>query len=170
MQHDFIDGALANPAAEAIVPGIVREIRVGNYERIIFTRDTHYDDTYMNTPEGRHLPVKHCLFYTPGWHVHEDLQAAAKETGANVFYMNKHTFGAPELWAILTAEDEINMVGTCTDICVLNNALLLKTLGGEINVIERLCAGLSPELHRAAIEMMRHNHINIIEPTIATIE
>lgn len=161
MQYDFIDGALANPAAAAIVPGIAKEIVNGGYDRVIFTRDTHYDN-YLKTPEGKHLPVEHCKCHTHGWVVHEDLVNAARSVdGLDFCFMNKATFGLLALDLCCSATDDITLVGTCTDICVLNNAIILKALGGEVNVIAALCAGLTPELHDAALKIMEHNHINI---------
>lgn len=162
MQYDFIDEALANPAAAAIVPGIAEEIKSGKYSCIIFTRDSHFSN-YLNTPEGRHLPVEHCQFGTHGWEIHEDLVNAARSMGnlLDVTFVNKPTFGTLELALCCSATDDITLVGTCTDICVLNNAIILKSLGGEVNVIAHLCAGLTPELHDAALKIMEHNHINI---------
>lgn len=162
MQYDFINGALPNPAAAAIIPGIAKEIKNGGYDRIIFTRDTHYN-SYLETPEGKHLPVMHCGIGTHGWDIHQDLVDAAHLTCANLCFINKLTFGSLDLAvAYCTAEDEITLVGTCTDICVLNNAIILKALGGEVNVIADLCAGLTPELHEAALKIMEHNHINVL--------
>lgn len=163
MQYDFIDGALANPAAEAIVPDIAKEITSGKYARVIFTRDTHFSN-YLDTPEGRHLPIKHCEFGTHGWEIHEDLLNAVRSMNTkldDVTYINKTSFGTLELALTCSKTDDITLVGTCTDICVLNNALILKALGGEVNVIATLCAGLTPELHEAALKIMEHNHINI---------
>ena len=161
MQYDFINGALANPAAEAIIPGIVKEIETNKYDMIIFTKDTH-KDTYLNTPEGKHLPIKHCVELTHGWDVHSDLVKAAMAARGTYYYLDKRTFGSIGLCDFVLADDEVYIVGTCTDICVLNNALILKTLGGEVNVIGNLCAGLTPEWHKAALEIMEHNHINVI--------
>lgn len=160
-QYDFIDGALVNPAAAAIVPGIAEEIKSGKYSNVIFTRDTHFSN-YLKTPEGKRLPVKHCVFGTHGWAIHEDLVNAARSVDDLDFcFVNKTTFGNLELTLCCTANDEITLVGTCTDICVLNNAIILKALGGEVNVIANLCAGLTPELHDATLKIMEHNHINI---------
>lgn len=161
MQNDFINGTLGNPAASAIVPGIVKEIESDKYDKIIFTRDTHQRN-YLETSEGKHLPIKHCIENTYGWEICDDLKKAAFHAIDNIFYLDKPTFGSIGLRNFVSAEDEIYIVGTCTDICVLNNAIILKTLGGEVNVIANLCAGLSPELHEDALKIMEHNHINII--------
>lgn len=167
MQNDFVTGALANPAAAAIIPGIKKEIKTGKY-RVMFTRDTH-DDNYLDTPEGKHLPIKHCIKGSHGWELVDGLLALAKKYDPlPPCIIDKHTFGSLKLvekvkeFEDISSGIEVNIVGTCTDICVLNNALLLKTLGIEVNVISKLCAGLTPELHEKALEIMAHNHINII--------
>ena len=160
MQNDFVSGALANPAAEAIVPAIkeAAEKALADGAKLIFTLDTHYDD-YMKTGEGKHLPVEHCIEGTDGWRIIEDLQDLADEA----IILPKEHFGSDK-WTEYVAEgDEVTMCGTCTDICVVSNALALKQIEGvEVNVIADACAGLSPETHKAALDVMKCCQCNII--------
>ena len=162
MQNDFVTGALANPAAQAIVPKIAKKIE--QYEkkghRIIFTRDTH-DSNYLNTPEGKNLPIPHCIFGTSGWCVVDELNNPEHK------HINKPTFGY-KYWEYEIYDgngdiEDIELVGTCTDICVLSNALLLKTdyPNIPISVDSSCCAGLTPEKHEAALEVMRSCQINV---------
>ena len=179
MQNDFITGSLANPYAERIVPEIAKEIMSGKYDYVIATRDTHFDEgygpsiEYGSSIEGKHLPIKHCIWGTQGWMVPKEIEDAMAKC-KSVFH-DKHNFCAIRLPSICSevidngSEDEIDcehdsitLVGTCTDICVISNALFLKTLPYEINVIERLCAGTTKENHDAAIKVMRQCHVNII--------
>ena len=161
MQNDFVSGALANPAAEAIVPAIqeAAEKALADGAKLIFTLDTHYDD-YMKTGEGKHLPVEHCIEGTDGWRIIEDLQDLADEA----IILPKEHFGSNK-WTEYVAEgDEVTMCGTCTDICVVSNALALKQIEGvEVNVIANACAGLSPETHKAALDVMKCCQCNIIQ-------
>ena len=126
---------------------------------IVFTRDTH-DENYAQTQEGRKLPVPHCVKNTKGWQIAEALSDYVQ----NVF--DKYTFGSLLLaqYALDNQFDCIDLVGVCTDICVISNALLLKAFlpEAEINVVESCCAGVTPERHRNAIEAMRACQINII--------
>lgn len=169
MQNDFIDGALANPAAQAIVKPLAEYIKDFEGE-IIFTRDTHFSD-YLNTQEGRNLPVPHCVMDTEGWEVNKELADAAFK-GRN--YANdpwagcvdKHSFGdISELEEVMdTHTNRIYICGTCTDICVISVALNLKALFPEkpIVCLSQFCAGLTPEKHAAALEVMRSCQIEVI--------
>ena len=167
MQNDFITGALANEAANNIVPNIAEYVK--NFEGItIFTRDTHGND-YLETVEGKNLPVSHCIAGTEGWEAHKDLLAACEGKENNCYYFNKPTFGyATELAKFIREFNqpitEIEFCGTCTDICVISNVLGMKEHMSEvkISVIENMCAGLSEEKHNAAIEVMRSCQVNII--------
>jgi nicotinamidase-related amidase len=159
MQNDFVTGSLANPAAEAIIPFIKAECESGKYDKIIFTKDTHYDN-YLETQEGKYLPVKHCIRRTVGWEVVPKLQGLSDNT------LEKGQFGSTQWMAIaFTLNDEITLVGTCTDICVISNALILKAFFPEtkINVLAKGCAGLTPEKHAAALEVMKSCQINVVE-------
>lgn len=173
MQNDFIDGSLANPAAAAIVKPMAEYIKnFDEYGDIIFTMDTHYHD-YLNTQEGKNLPIEHCLYGTEGWEINEKLFEAIKERYSedykkvgNWFAVTKDSFGdISELEDKLDANtDEIYLCGTCTDICVISVALNLKARFPEIKMycIADLCAGLTPEKHAAALEVMRSCQIEVI--------
>lgn len=163
MQNDFIDGALGTKEAAAIVDRVAEEI--GKYPAgdIIATRDTH-SENYLNTQEGRNLPVPHCIKGTRGWELHPKIAAALG--GAAI--IDKPTFGSAELahrLARLAQEEEldITLVGLCTDICVVSNALLVKAALPEtpVRVIESCCAGVTPESHRAALETMKMCQVRI---------
>lgn len=163
MQNDFIDGALGTPEAAAIVDRVAEEIGKYPAEDIIATRDTH-PENYLETQEGRNLPVVHCVKGTPGWALNAKVAAALR--GAAV--IDKPTFGSTELAERIAAlarneELDITLVGLCTDICVVSNALLLKAYLPEtpIRVIAGCCAGVTPESHRAALDTMRMCQIQI---------
>ena len=163
MQNDFIDGALGTPEAEAIVDQVIEEI--GRYPAadIIATRDTH-PENYLETQEGRNLPVVHCVKGTLGWELNAKIAVALD--GAAI--IDKPTFGSRELaerMVELAQGDEldITLVGLCTDICVVSNALLIKAFLPEIpiHVIAGCCAGVTPESHKAALDTMRMCQIQI---------
>ena len=164
MQNDFIDGALGTPEAAAIVPAVVEKIRGYDPWNIYLTRDTHYEN-YLETQEGRNLPVEHCIKDTPGWQLRTEVAEAAE--GGTI--IDKPTFGSVELASRLMVERaqealEIEVVGLCTDICVVSNALLLKAAMPEapITVDAACCAGVTPEKHKAALETMRSCQIAIV--------
>ncbi len=157
MQNDFIDGALGTAEAAAIVPLVkkkIEEYRAGGHE-IIFTRDTHSED-YLDTPEGKKLPVVHCVKGTQGWEISSQLDVSGCEI------IDKPTFGWTG-WDKRSFGD-IELVGLCTDICVVSNALILKAVFPEsdITVDASCCAGVTPESHSAALTTMRMCQINII--------
>ena len=163
MQNDFIDGALGTPEAVAIVPAAAEKIR-SFPGPVLFTRDTHGPD-YLNTQEGRNLPVVHCVRGTPGWELRPELQALCKTEP-----IDKPTFGSAKLGELLLKMDRadpiasVTLIGLCTDICVISNALLLKARfhEKEIYVDSACCAGVTPEKHEAALETMRSCQINIL--------
>lgn len=169
MQNDFITGALANPAAEVIVDKIAEY--VANFDgEVIFTRDTHYTD-YLETKEGKNLPVPHCIALSNGWQVCEKIEQAAytHDRPRYVNYVDKPTFGYVKgLRACIDAQcsypTSIEIVGTCTDICVISNVLGLKEAYPETEIIvhEDMCAGLNPELHNAAIMVMKSCQVKIV--------
>ena len=163
MQNDFIDGALGTPEAAAIVDSVVEEIRKYPAEDVFATRDTHAKN-YLDTQEGRNLPVTHCVKGTPGWELNSRIAAALK----NAVVIDKPTFGSRELaerMVRLAREEEldITLVGLCTDICVVSNALLIKAFLPEtpVRVISTCCAGVTPESHRAALKTMRMCQIQV---------
>ena len=156
MQNDFIDGSLGTKEAEAIVPRVVEKIRTYAPENVYATKDTHEAD-YLTTQEGRNLPVTHCIRGTPGWEIRPEI--AALLDGARVY--EKPTFGstalAEELRKLSEAEEiSLELVGLCTDICVLSNALLCKAVMPEVPIMvdASCCAGVTPETHRAALTAM----------------
>lgn len=173
MQNDFITGALANLDAAKIVPGIVEEILSGKYDFVYVTADVHEKEKYPKTSEGKHLPIEHCVAGTEGMQIQEEIRKTLYNR-KDVAVIMKDTFGSLRLaeqikkHSILTVEpndDIINvtLVGTCTDICVISNALILKTIpNAEVNVIEHLCAGTTPENHKIAIKAMKQCHVNIL--------
>lgn len=160
MQNDFCTGALKNDDAVAIIPRIKAEIQAAKAEEanIIFTRDTHAEN-YMETGEGKHLPVKHCVKDTEGWQVVPELM---EETDEKTLFIDKTHFGFDN-WADYVKEgDEVVICGTCTDICVVSNALALKAIEGvEVTVIADCCAGLTKESHEAALKVMECCQCNI---------
>lgn len=166
MQNDFIDGCLGTKEAQAIVKPMAEYIKNFN-GNIFYTLDTHKDN-YMETQEGKNLPVPHCIKGTVGWLLAEDLTNVLLNRGQA---FEKNTFGSVDLGKTIRREyeytdlKEIYFCGLCTDICVISNALLVKAFMPEIkiNVIENLCAGVTPETHKNAIEAMKMCQINIIE-------
>lgn len=165
MQKDFVDGALGTKEACAIVPAAVKKIR--DFDGKIFaTFDTHYEN-YMETAEGRKLPVPHCIKDTEGWQLDRNIAAAlAKKKFTPV---EKLTFGSVDLPGLIRKDADgeeftIELIGLCTDICVISNALLLKASFPEaaIAVDEKCCAGVTPVKHDAAIETMRSCQIDIL--------
>ena len=160
MQNDFITGSLKNPDAQAVIPALVQAIERFDGE-IIATRDTHGTD-YLSTPEGKKLPVPHCVKDTDGWQIQEDIARALKKRNAVI--LDKPTFGYLD-WKILEGVDEVTLTGTCTDICVVSNALILKTLYPHttVRVIPALCAGTSPANHDSAIAVMACCQVEIVK-------
>ena len=173
MQNDFITGSLGTPEAQAIVPNVKKKVEesVKNGDLILYTRDTHFND-YLNTREGKKLPVKHCLQGTYGWRIPDELMPPADYDKYAV--RNKYTFGMYEIpvavGAMITEYakpgeiTEIELVGLCTDICVVSNALLLKSWYYntiDISVDATCCAGVTPETHEAALKTMEMCQINV---------
>ena len=159
MQNDFIDGALGTPEAVAIVP-YVKELIEGFDGKVLFTRDTHFEN-YMDTEEGRNLPVPHCIKGTEGWQIRAELDAL-RTTEA----IDKITFGSRDLVDVLAAEGEIEsitFVGLCTDICVISNAMVVKAFFPEIPLLvdAKACAGVTPESHARALEAMKMCQIKV---------
>ena len=155
MQNDFIDGALGTAEAEKIVP-LVKEKIEGFEGSVLFTRDTHFDN-YMETQEGKRLPVPHCIKGTEGWQIRKELDAL-RTTEA----IDKLTFGSAELGQLLVRKNEeepiesITVIGLCTDSCVISNALLAKAFlpETEIRVDAKCCAGVTPQSHENALNAM----------------
>lgn len=165
MQKDFVDGALGSAEAQAIVPAVVEKIRSFAGE-IIVTYDTHEED-YMDTREGRFLPVPHCIRDTEGWQLNAAVAEALSDRAYTV--VEKPTFGAvtlPEVVEQLADNEEftVELIGLCTDICVVSNAMLLKAAFPEadMTVDAACCAGVSPESHQAALTTMACCQITVI--------
>jgi nicotinamidase-related amidase len=163
MQNDFIDAALGTKEAVSIVEAVKEKIRSFPAEDVIATMDTH-DEGYMQTQEGKNLPVMHCIKGTDGWKIRPDI--AELLTGARIY--EKPTFGSTALAADLKdfsekEEIELELIGLCTDICVVSNALLLKASMPEvkISVDAACCAGVTPQKHLAALETMRSCQIDV---------
>lgn len=157
MQNDFIDGSLGTREAQAIVGKVKDKIKSyqENHGEIIFTRDTHTKD-YLNTNEGKHLPVEHCIAGTEGWRIADGLEIA------DAVYIDKPSFGYMD-WKHYNLE-EVEIIGLCTDICVVSNALIIKATYPEINVTvdASCCAGVTPKTHKAALETMKMCQVNVI--------
>ena len=156
MQNDFVSGSLGTKEAQAIVENVknkIAEYKADGYE-IIFTRDTHGED-YLDTAEGRKLPVEHCVKGTWGWQLADGL-----DTDGAV-YIDKPTFGTM-VWSDMDF-DVIELVGLCTDICVISNALILKAEfpNADISVDASCCAGVTPETHNAALAVMKMCQIEV---------
>ena len=163
MQNDFIDGALGTKEAVAIVPAVKRKIEQFDGP-VLFTRDTH-ETWYLKTQEGKNLPVEHCIRGTEGWQIRPELDALRKTEP-----IDKETFGAKELGGILldmNEEDEIGsitLIGLCTDICVISNAMLVKAFLPEVPIIvdASCCAGVTPESHENALKAMEVCQIKVV--------
>jgi nicotinamidase-related amidase len=164
MQKDFVDGALGTPEAVKIVPNVVEKIK--NFDgEIIVTYDTHFEN-YMDTSEGKKLPVPHCIKGTDGWTLDKDVQKALN--GKKYTEVEKPTFGSiklPEIIKDMAGEEEfsIELVGLCTDICVVSNALLLKANlpEAQISVDSSCCAGVTVDSHNAALQTMKMCQIDV---------
>ncbi len=156
MQKDFIDGALGTKEAVAIVENVRKKIAKyqANGDEIIFTRDTHQPN-YLETNEGKHLPVEHCIEGTEGWQIGEGLEVEG------AIYIDKPSFGFMN-WKDYDLE-EVEIVGLCTDICVVSNALIIKATYPEIRVSvdASCCAGVTPESHDAALTTMKMCQVEV---------
>jgi len=174
MQNDFIDGTLGTAEAVGIVGAVVKRIENSKDELILFTKDTHKDD-YLDTPEGNKLPVIHCIENTEGWQINESIWNAWQynqdtirlfELPQNTF--TKPVFGSLDLVSFLKSRvseiSEIEILGLCTDICVISNAIIIKnTLPNiKISVNAECCAGVTPQSHKEAINVMKMCHIDVV--------
>lgn len=156
MQVDFITGSLGSKLAEAIVPNVVEKVK--NYDgKVIFTRDTHFAD-YMQTQEGKKLPVEHCIKDTDGWQICDELRPFVDTA------VDKKTFGSVDLPVMIVDADEIELCGLCTDICVISNAMILKATFPEVKITvdSKCCAGVTVESHNTALDAMKAVQIEIV--------
>lgn len=160
MQNDFIDGALGTPEAAAIVPYAKKLIQTFD-GKVLFTRDTHSAD-YMNTQEGKNLPVPHCIQGTSGWEIHPELDALRVTEP-----IDKLTFGSALLPKILEKEkniESITFIGLCTDICVISNVMLTKAFFPEVPLFvdAKACAGVTVQSHKNALAAMKMCQVTVI--------
>lgn len=164
MQNDFVDGALGTKEAEAIVERVVSKIE--HFDgRILATLDTHYED-YLNTQEGSRLPVPHCIRMTEGWQLNDSVLSALSKKEYKT--IEKNTFGSTGLVEEIGSmskhkELEVELIGLCTDICVVSNALLLKAHFPQMHICVDACccAGVTPKTHQAALDTMKMCQIDI---------
>ena len=179
MQKDFIDGSLGTPEAQAMVPVMLERLKEYDTQEtiVIFTKDTH-DVNYLETREGKHLPVEHCIEGTPGWCIdkrisnyvdHGNFSKVSSESIING-RLKKPTFGSTYLPNVIKAihavqnVEEIVFMGLCTDICVVSNVLMCKAVFPEmeITVDASCCAGVTSESHKAALTTMKMCQVNVI--------
>lgn len=163
MQNDFITGPLGNEECRKIVPNVVNKtesVLKNNAADIAYTLDTHKTN-YLETQEGKNLPVIHCIENTHGWMLIPELQEIQAEKS-----FCKPTFGSIELaeWIKENEYTEVELVGVCTDICVISNAFVIKAVNPEVKIIvdATCCAGLTPEKHKAALDVMQSCQVNVI--------
>ena len=161
MQNDFVTGVLGSKEAVAVLPNVKKKIDayIAAGDEVIFTRDTH-EENYLETNEGRHLPVPHCRRGTDGWQVVKEIDRP------DCKHIDKPTFGYTR-WAEQfkdSSSSKIEIIGVCTDICVISNALMLKAFFPEIEITvdASCCAGVVPETHMAALTVMKSCQINVI--------
>lgn len=159
MQEDFIYGPLGNDATRSIVENVIKKIK-GFDGDVVFTRDSHRED-YLKTQEGRFLPVEHCIAYTDGWDFIEPVDELQRKGKWPVY--GKSTFGCVNLAVDMRAEhvkqpiESITLIGVCTDICVVSNAMILKAYLPDVSIFVEAscCAGVTPQKHEAALEVMK---------------
>lgn len=160
MQNDFIDGSLGTLEALNIVPKVKKKIEkyLASDDEVVFTLDTH-EENYLETQEGENLPVLHCIRGSNGWELHDSLKSYKGKR------FEKNTFGSEELGVFIKDKgyDSIELIGLCTDICVISNALLLKAFEPEIplRVDSSCCAGVTPKSHENALNAMKICHIEV---------
>ena len=170
MQNDFVDGSLGTKEALAIVDAVAEKIK--NHDgKVIFTYDTHFDE-YEETQEGKNLPIRHCIFATDGWELNSKIDSLRKELEkeGRALAVRKGTFGSSELGPHLATEnareniDSIELVGLCTDVCVISNAMIIKAFLPEVPIIvdSNCCAGVTPESNETALNAMRACQIAIV--------
>ena len=165
MQNDFIDGSLGSKEAQAVLPKVLEKIR--NFKgTVVYTRDTHEED-YMETYEGKRIGVPHCIRDTEGWNFQKDIQELITANRSLVF--DKNTFGSIQMAGCLQGIDrmapidEVEVVGLCTDICVMANAILVRTAmpNTPVRIDSSCCAGSTPEAHKVALEAMKSCLIDV---------
>lgn len=159
MQNDFINGTLKNEDGEKVVTNIIKEIKSNKYDFIALTRDTHFDN-YLNTLEGKNLPIEHCITRTEGWNIRKEIYDAVEKSGIQHKTYDKKSFGSfslPHELEIYENElESVTVTGLCTDICVVSNALILRAELSNVPMyyIKDACAGTNKENHEAALRVM----------------
>jgi len=174
MQNDFIEGSLGTAEAVGIVDAVVERIECSEGELILFTQDTHQDN-YLHTAEGKKLPVVHCIQNTEGWQINERVKAAWEKNKKTIYVPELHdnTFLKPVFGCVALVNylanrafeiSEIEILGLCTDICVVSNAIMIKNAMPDINITVNAscCAGVSIQSHREALNVMRMCQIDVI--------
>ncbi len=165
VQKDFVDGSLGTKQAQEIIPEVCRLIDDDSFDSIIVTMDTHKND-YLNTREGKYLPVTHCIENTEGWQIDAHVSELLKCHQEKLTVISKPTFGSEKLVELVKQKkpQKIVLCGLCTDICVISNALAIKAALYEtdIAVVEKACAGVTEQKHACAIEVMRSCQIDIL--------
>ena len=175
VQNDFVEGSLGTKEAKNIIPNIINKMRSyeGADNLILFTKDTHFDN-YLDTAEGKKLPIPHCIYGTSGWSIHKDISNEFKRgnyfTHSSSTVINgrilKNYFASLELAQIIKQynPEEVEICGLVTDICVISNALLIKAINPDVPLIinANCCAGVTPDKHEAALETMRSCQIKVI--------
>ena len=178
LQNDFIDGSLGSPEAQAIVPRVVEKLNNIDKENtlVLFTKDTHQNN-YLNTFEGKMLPVEHCIENTHGWSINKQISSTMKNMDGILRYSSptiknsrvyKNTFGSTDLMHFFEKHkdeiEEVEFVGLCTDICVISNVLMARMIMPDkvITVDASCCAGVTPKKHLAALEVMESCQIDVI--------
>lgn len=179
MQNDFVTGALRNEEAIKIVPNVVKKIDQAIDDEninLVFTKDLHEDENYLETEEGKNLPVKHCINGTEGQNIIPEIMALFGNREYSYTTFHKDTFGCTGLGNSLKYLNEntepiteVELIGICTDICVISNALLIKAFvpNAHIVVDASCCAGVTPESHKNALEAMKACQIEIINEDLS---
>lgn len=173
MQNDFITGPLGNEECKKAVEPVVNAIKTGGYEELLITQDTH-SINYLETQEGKKLPVVHCIKDTEGWQLNPEVEKAVNTAGVPVKYFEKPTFGSVELANFFSQprdgkvenseETQIDFCGVCTGICVISNAMLVKAALPEatVRVLADACACVTPDTHKTALDAMKLCQIEVI--------
>lgn len=168
MQNDFISGVLGNAECQGVVAEVVKLIEDKEYSALVVTQDTHFEN-YLDTQEGKKLPVVHCIKGTDGWKLNETVQKAIESRkDIKLSTIEKNTFGSLAFANLLRDKfldyDEIHFCGVCTGICVISNVMLAKAslVEAKIVVVEKACACVTPESHKTALEAMKMCHIEVI--------
>lgn len=173
MQRDFISGPLGNAECVNVIDKVVDAIKNGDYDTILYTQDTHQEN-YLETNEGQHLPVVHCITGTDGWKLVPKVEDAIKESKAYKIYFMKNTFGCLDMANYLANkgngfennfDTQIDFCGVCTGICVISNVMLTKAALPEANirVLANACACVTPESHKTALEAMKLCQVEVVE-------